>query len=230
MKPRAAAGGTAGYSLVVVIMLVTVLNIMLAAALPSWSEMIKRDKEEELISRGWQYAEGIRLFQHRFGRLPVKLEELIKAKPRCIRQLWKDPMTEDGEWDLVFLNQGSPVHVPGQPQTPPEALEPGKPKVQIGPIIGVRSRSPQKSLLVFFGHERYDEWEFRVEWLQGAQARQLVRGVGVPGFADYSTRWLGRPMPDFVPPGGAMPPGPQQPPGIQQPKPPRPGGGGIGRP
>ena len=45
--------GAAGYSLVMVIMAVTVLNIMLAAALPKWSEMIKRDKEEELISRGW---------------------------------------------------------------------------------------------------------------------------------------------------------------------------------
>lgn len=84
--------GAAGYSLVVLIMAVTVLNIMLAAALPKWSGMIQRDKEEELISRGWQYAEAIRVFQRRFQRYPLKLEELIKVKPRCIRQLWKDPM------------------------------------------------------------------------------------------------------------------------------------------
>jgi hypothetical protein len=35
--------GADGYALVVVIMAVTVLNIMLAAAMPKWSEMIKRD-------------------------------------------------------------------------------------------------------------------------------------------------------------------------------------------
>src|SRR5258708_32266845 len=69
-RGRGGAEGAVGYSLVVVIMLVTVLNIMLAAAMPKWSEMIKRDKEEELISRGFQYAEAIRIFQKRFGRLP----------------------------------------------------------------------------------------------------------------------------------------------------------------
>jgi type II secretory pathway pseudopilin PulG len=213
--------GAAGYSLVMVIMAVTVLNIMLAAALPKWSEMIKRDKEEELISRGWQYAEAIRLFQRRFQRYPVKLDELIKAKPRCIRQLWKDPMTASGEWaPILMFGPGSPIHPPGTPQMPPsQGLDPNQPQVTAGPIAGVRSRSPNKSLLVFFGHERYDEWEFRVEMLtQG-------RGISphVPGFhppPGLSTRWLGRPMPSFVPPGG-MPPGglPGGPPGGLPPRP-----------
>ncbi|MBV8200213.1 MAG: type II secretion system protein, partial [Acidobacteria bacterium] len=98
--------GAAGYSLVVLIMAISVLNIMIGAALPKWSEMIQRDKEEELISRGWQYAEAIRVFQHRFQRYPTKLDELIKVKPRCIRQLWKDPMTGSGEWTPIFLGQG----------------------------------------------------------------------------------------------------------------------------
>jgi type II secretory pathway pseudopilin PulG len=207
-RTSAARRGAAGYSLVMVIMAVTVLNIMLAVALPKWSEMIKRDKEEELISRGWQYAEAIRLFQRRFQRYPVKLDELIKAKPRCIRQLWKDPMTANGEWVPILLFQGSPVHPPGTPEMPPaQGLDPNQPQVTTGPIAGVRSRSSQKSLLVFFGHERYDEWEFRVE--------MLTRGGGNPvdprvprsaNMLQLSTRWLGRPMPSFMPPGG-MPPG-----------------------
>jgi type II secretory pathway pseudopilin PulG len=202
-RTSAARRGAAGYSLVMVIMAVTVLNIMLAVALPKWSEMIKRDKEEELISRGWQYAEAIRLFQRRFQRYPAKLEELIKAKPRCIRQLWKDPMTANGEWVPILLGgPGAPVHPPGTPEMPPaQGLDPNQPQVTIGPIVGVRSRSPQKSLLVFFGHERYDEWEFRVDMLtRGGDPR-------IPGGRlALSTRWLGRPMPSFLPPGG-MPPG-----------------------
>ena len=66
--PSAAARSFApGYSLVVVVMLITVMSILVAAALPLWSAQIKRDKEEELISRGMQYAEAIRVFQRRFG-------------------------------------------------------------------------------------------------------------------------------------------------------------------
>lgn len=222
--PPAAARAAAGYSLVVLIMAVTVLEIFLAAALPKWSGAIKRDKEEELISRGWQYAEAIRVFQRRFQRYPVQLDELIKAKPRCIRQLWKDPMTASGDWMPIFLNQGSPINVPGTPNPQPaQGLDPNKPVISVGPIVGVRSRSTQKSLLLFFGHERYDEWEFRVEMLTHAAVRS--GGAAVPGTGlILSTRWLGRPMPDFVPPGlpstslpGGMPGGPQQ-----APPPPRP--------
>jgi type II secretory pathway pseudopilin PulG len=218
----------AGYSLVVVIMLVAVLNIMLAAALPKWSEMIRRDREEELISRGWQYAEAIRIFQKRFQRLPVKLDELIKAKPRSIRQLWTDPMTDDGEWDLIFAGQGSPLKPPGA-AVPQPGGPPPNPRLTVGPIVGVKSRSTQQSLLVFFGHEHYDEWEFRVEYLQ-ASSRRVAGSFGVPGFQPPSIRWLGRPMPDFVPPAmQALPPPVAQP--GKPPGPGRPGGGGRpGRP
>lgn len=231
LGPAAARRGAAGYSLVMLIMAVTVLNVMLAAALPKWSEMIKRDKEEELISRGWQYAEAIRVFQRRFQRYPVKLDELIKAKPRCIRQLWKDPMTANGEWAPILLFQGSPVHVPGTPEMPPaQGLDPNQPQVTAGPIVGVRSRSPGKSLLVFFGHERYDEWEFRVEMLTRGGGRGGDPRVPRPSSAlQLSTRWLGRPMPSFVPPGSqpfpaGAPGGPPRPVGAVL------GGGNPGKP
>jgi type II secretory pathway pseudopilin PulG len=209
----------AGYNLVVLVMLMAVLTIMLSAALPKWSEMIKRDKEEELISRGFQYAEAIRVFQRRFQRYPVKLDELLKAKPRSIRQLWKDPMTANGDWQPIFAGQGSPINVPGAPAASPNppgnGLDPNQPQVTNGPIVGVRSRSTAKSLLLFFGHEHYDEWEFRVEMLSRAGRPSIggLQGIGDPGaglpgsnFMQLSTRWLGRPMPDFTPPGGPRPP------------------------
>jgi type II secretory pathway pseudopilin PulG len=81
---------------------VSILAIMVAAAMPMWSTISKRQKEEELIFRGWQYVEAIRVFQQRHGRLPTRLDELEKVKPRSIRKLWKDPMTESGEWGLIF--------------------------------------------------------------------------------------------------------------------------------
>ncbi len=225
--------GAAGYSLVVLIMAISVLNIMLAAALPKWSGMIKRDKEEELISRGWQYAEALRIFQRRYQRYPVKLDELILVKPRCIRRLWKDPMTESGEWTLIFQGQGSPINVPG---VKPVAAFLGngikeQPTQTVGgPIVGVRSKSTRESLLRFFGHDHYDEWEFRADMLaQTLNQRFGGGGVKLPASElSLSTRWLGRPMPDFVPPGG-MPPG-GMPPGGQPGGPPKQPGGTGGNP
>ena len=241
------AGARAGFAMVMVIMVVTVLNIMLAAALPMWSEMIKRDKEEELISRGFQYAEAIRVFQKRFQRFPVTLEELIKVKPRCIRQLWTDPMTQDGKWAIIYAGQGSPLApVPGLPnprrpgadqQQPPfgdasnpppnNGLDPnGQQVAAAGPIVGVHSRSTEKSLLTFFGQDEYDQWQFRVEMLTGGVRQFGGAGVPMPGMgSNLSTRWLGRPMPNFVPVGNGLPPGgggPGGPPGPGR----RPGGAG----
>ena len=129
-------------------------------------------------------------------------------------------MTASGEWAPILLYQGSPVHVPGTPEMPPsQGLDPNQPQITAGPIVGVRSRSPDKSLLVFFGHERYDEWEFRVEMLtQGGRGPNDPRIPGVHPTPQLSTRWLGRPMPSFVPPGGMPPGGP----------PPRPVGAVLG--
>ncbi len=92
----------AGYNLVVLLVAITVMNILIAASLPLWSRIIQHDKEEELIFRGLQYAEAIRVFRIRFQRAPVRIEELLESKPRCIRQLWKDPMSPDGKWKILY--------------------------------------------------------------------------------------------------------------------------------
>ena len=215
-----------GYSLVVLVIAVTVLNILVAAMLPLWSTAIKREKEEELIFRGFQYAEAIRVFHQRYQRYPNKLEELLEIKPRSIRQLWKDPMTEDGKWALIFQNQPQgpfqaqpPVDDQGSRQKPPakddqddgddDSDDNGRPQlgagkgevVQVGPIIGVRSKSGEKSMLILFGRERYDEWQFTEMQLMGNTQPVGTGGPGSgagvpppPGGLTFSTRWLGRPM------------------------------------
>ena len=235
----------AGYSLVVLVVIITVLNIALAAMLPLWSTAIKREKEEELVFRGFQYAEAIRVFHQRYQRYPNKIEELIEIKPRCIRQLWKDPMTDDGKWVLIFQNQpqtslqvqnpsgvgeekpsgdegggaeptGKGDDGDGRPQFGPRKGE----TVQIGPIIGVHSKSGKKASLLFFGHERYDEWQFTENLLLGGQQPpSIAPGVRDPGAPQQqtafqmSTRWLGRPMrffnqtPAVNPQDGTMPTG-----------------------
>lgn len=119
--PRGRRNGQAGYTLAALAVAVTVMSILTAVALPVWSKAIQREKEEELIARGLQYAEAIRVFRTRFGRAPVRLQELIEVKPRSIRRLWKDPMMEDGEWGLLL--EGVPV----RPGTLAPGTQPGQP-------------------------------------------------------------------------------------------------------
>lgn len=188
--------GEAGYNMVVLMVAVTVLTVFTAAALPMWSQAAQREKEEELISRGWQYAEAIRVFQQRHGRYPTRLEELIEVEPRSIRKLWKDPMTESGKWGLVFQGGVAPPGQGGGRELgggggPGDGREgrgrrpgqgdrgtprPGEQRT-VGPIVGVRSLSDEESVKILFGEEIYDAWQFTVDRLGGGQ----VTGIGPEG-------------------------------------------------
>jgi general secretion pathway protein G len=239
---RSGSPGERGYNLVALVMIITVLAIAVTAAIPLWSARIQRDKEEELISRGFQYAEAIRVFQKRFGRLPNRLEELIKVEPRSIRQLWKDPMTDSGAWGVIVELPGhgmmavdsrtgqplAPVDLDGDgkpdPLPPPPEPPPDGGTVAVGPIHGVKSLGKGEAFHTLFDKDDYGDWEFTVEELQTAVAKPGPSGL--PPRANALT--IGRPF-RFPPPGSVQPgtePG-QQPGGLQ------PGGiqrGGRGRP
>ena len=75
--------------------------------------------------------------------------------------------------------------------------------VATGPIIGVYSKSHQKSILIFNGHDHYDEWKFTVDMLSGMM-RSGGAAVGGGQF-QLSTRWLGRPWRLGSQGGTAMP-------------------------
>ncbi len=195
--------------MVILIVAITVLNIVVAAMLPLMSTQIQREKEEELVFRGFQYAEAIRIYHARFQQYPVKLEQLLEAKPRSIRQLWKDPMTKDGKWGLIFQNQGVPLKpqpegdpngrkprpVPREGTKPadrlPDGSDEGNPEggfntpqkgdvAAVGPIIGVYSKSSGKSHLIFYGHEHYNEWRFTEDLLRVNNAQPGQHRAGDP--------------------------------------------------
>jgi type II secretory pathway pseudopilin PulG len=188
--PPAARRGEAGYNLVMLMVLVTALNILVAAALPTWTSLEQREREEELIFRGLQYAEAIRVFQSRFGRLPVRLEELVEVEPRAIRQLWPDPMTGEVDWGLVFATGGGQTQR-GDPNTGGRELGGGsgltpsrdsdRPGgggeiVSQGPIVGVYSRAEGDAFKTFNGKDTYSEWQFTVDLL----SQRLGGGGQVP--------------------------------------------------
>jgi len=145
---------SAGYNLVLLMVMVTVMNIMLAKAAPVWSHLIQREKEESMIFRGLQYAEAIRVFYTRYNQWPQKLEDLTKdkGKGRTIRQLWNNPLAgpdgaEGKGWIPMFEGQPDPCAIPentGLDGQPGGALGQGnlgnQPVVQVGNIVGVCSR------------------------------------------------------------------------------------------
>ncbi len=159
-----------------------VMAIFLTVAVETVSFQQKREKEDELIFRGNQMAEGVRLFKARFSRYPIKLEELATAKPRVLRQKWADPMTGKADWVPVILGEDGttviPTPIPGA--TPQPTVQPtpqpsdddssggstgltphaGSSKDTRGPIIGVKSRVCENSIKLYLGHTNYCDWKF----------------------------------------------------------------------
>jgi type II secretory pathway pseudopilin PulG len=93
-----------GYTMVTLLVFLSILVIGLMAAVPVWQTQIQRESEEELIFRGKQYVEAIRRYEQKNpGTFPKDIEDLVKA--RCLRRHFRDPMTQDGKWYLITQAQ-----------------------------------------------------------------------------------------------------------------------------
>jgi hypothetical protein len=95
-----------GYAFLILMMMVTILLISLTAALPSIYTEGQREKEEELIFRGREYARAILFFHNKFGRYPSSVKELVKKTNgiRFLRHEYNDPMTLKGDWRFIHAN------------------------------------------------------------------------------------------------------------------------------
>jgi type II secretory pathway pseudopilin PulG len=82
----------AGYVLMTVLLTVALMIIFTAAILPTIKYQIENDREEEMIHRGVQYARAIRAYYKKFGRYPMKIEDLENTSNlRFLRRRYKDP-------------------------------------------------------------------------------------------------------------------------------------------
>ena len=148
-----------GYTLIILLFALFVMSIGLLVAVPVWETQIQREKEEELIFRGKQYVEAIRLFQTKNpGSFPKTFDELVEEK--CIRKLYADPMTEEGEWNIILPYSGISTKKGGSVQkimvVPLSVL----PSIQNPQIIGVVSSSTRTSIKIYLEQETYDRWLF----------------------------------------------------------------------
>lgn len=144
--------GSRGFTYIFVLILMVFIGIGLASAGKVWKTVIQREKEEELLFRGDQIVKALESYYNSghggVNFLPRKLDDLLKDNrflniKRHLRKIYKDPMTEDGEWDII--------------------------RDESGRIKGVRSKSnkeplKQKNFPYKYRHfenkKKYSEWEF----------------------------------------------------------------------
>lgn len=148
-----------GYVLIILMMVVLALILGLTVAVPVLQTELRREKEAELIFRGRQYVEAIRLFQMKNpGTFPSSLKEL--EEKRLIRKLYKDPMTDSGEWNVVLpleeLGQAGSEGVQKVLVAPESVL----PSIRNPMVLGVVSSSTQKSFKLYYDQDSYDKWLF----------------------------------------------------------------------
>jgi len=158
-------------------------------AVPVWQTQIQRELEEELIFRGEQYVEAVRIYQTKNpGQFPSNFEELLEE--RFIRRLYRDPMTEHGEWNVILLDQrgaagqrsagrqrgarqrgrSGTTQQGGRPAAKQQAATAPQ-RILIAPqnvldsienasIIGVVSSSDWESIRIYNEQTSYDKWLF----------------------------------------------------------------------
>ena len=95
--------GNRGYAMAALLVGMSVMAVLMSAPLPVWSHMATREKEEEPIFRGKQYARAIGLFQRKYANTsPPTIDVLVEQ--RFLRKKYKDPITND-DFQPIYANQ-----------------------------------------------------------------------------------------------------------------------------
>jgi type II secretory pathway pseudopilin PulG len=142
-----------GFTLLAALFILMIMGIMLGMMGESWSMIMRRDREEELLFRGKQIKTAIERFnknndKYGQGMGGVRgLDSLLKdyrslETNRYLRKEWKDPISGK-EWQLI--------------------------KDPVKGVIGVASPSDQEPLKKanfpeefkdFVGKDKYSKWQF----------------------------------------------------------------------
>ncbi len=204
----------AGYVLIVLLLLVTLVLISLSVAVPTVLYQAQREDEEELIFRGEQYKHAIGLYYKKYGRYPLKIEELLWTNDRAyLRRVYPDPIAPGGQWRFIRLGPGGALLGSSQGGGPrgggggagpqgsgasssgagPRVGGSGSSEIATLPLAGVASRSTKRSLRIYQDYSQYSQWEFIYDPVKEA----LQNRPGVPGATPAKT-----------PPGSSNPPKP----------------------
>jgi type II secretory pathway pseudopilin PulG len=187
MKSGRARSTESGYVLLAVMLTLTLMLIALSVEAPRIAQQIKRDKEEELIHRGKDYATAVKRFAHKNGgRYPASIEQLENTNHiRFLRKKYVDPITGESDWKMVHVGEAE-IKIPAPnpngstgtlPTTTPslgggggtggagnstlKTVDIGNgPTIGGGQIMGVASVSKKHAIKEFNDKDEYDQWYF----------------------------------------------------------------------
>ena len=101
-------GGQRGYAMAALLVALGVMAVLMTAAMPVWRHESQREKEIETIFRGQQIARAIAMYREKNGgNFPSSLDLLVQQ--RFLRKKYKDPFSEDGEWQPIGGLGGQPA-------------------------------------------------------------------------------------------------------------------------
>lgn len=141
-----------GFTYLSLLFMVVAIGIALSVTAETWSTVVRRELEEELLFRGGEIRRAIaRYYEEAHGggkQFPRELAYLLKdprsqATRRYLRRLYADPMTGKPDWQLI--------------------------KEKDGTIKGIKSRSEERPFKTanfplefrsLEGKSKYSEWEF----------------------------------------------------------------------
>src|ERR1700729_504478 len=100
-----------GYVLLALMLVLTLMMIAMSVAAPRIAQQIKRQKEEELVHRGKDYATAVKRFVHKNGgQYPLSVDQLENTNHiRFLRKKYIDPMTGESDWKLVHTGEAQIV-------------------------------------------------------------------------------------------------------------------------
>jgi type II secretory pathway pseudopilin PulG len=93
----------------------SIMAVLMGAALPVWSHQAKREREEEYLFRAHEYARAVMKFRQRIANTnPPSVDVLVQQ--RFLRRKYKDPITGE-DFQLVYQTAGAGIQ-PGGPGNP----------------------------------------------------------------------------------------------------------------
>ena len=112
-----------GFLLLAILLMMAMMIIAATIVAPRVVQQIKRDREEEMIHRGTEYARAIKKYYKKFGSYPTTLEQLDNTNQiRFLRKRYKDPLTKDGKWKLLNYGDIAMLLNTAGPGTPAASL------------------------------------------------------------------------------------------------------------
>jgi type II secretory pathway pseudopilin PulG len=107
--------GDKGFTYPAALAMIVIISVVWMGVHQQWQTIVQRDREKELLFRGAQIRTAIASYYAASGgrtpQYPDSVPALLKDNrfpviKRHLRKPYKDPMTPDGEWGIIYTDNG----------------------------------------------------------------------------------------------------------------------------